>query len=240
MTNEEFSNNFTVLLNTYSVRPPFGSQNSPQEVALDEYEKSVYLTRAQEEIVLGLYKGTLGKSFEASEEIRRYLEALVKTRVYTKDEAVKKENTLTDKSYCFELDNSVAFITLEQVIYEDDKEKPCSKDGVIAKVYPVTQDEYARIRNNPFRGVTDYKVLRLDYGNSVLELISKYDIKEYLIRYISKPEPIILEDLPNGLTINGESEKTECLLHSLLHQAILQKAVELALVGRRITTNVNN
>ena len=36
------------------------------------------------------------------------------------------------------------------------------------------------------------------------------------------------QDLPNGLTIDGETKKTECELSETLHRIILRKAVELA------------
>lgn len=52
-------------------------------------------------------------------------------------------------------------------------------------------------------------------------------ITNYLVRYIRKPRPIILETL-NGLSINGEEEESSCELDSSLHQEILQRAVELA------------
>ena len=73
-----------------------------------------------------------------------------------------------------------------------------------------------------------------------IELISEYTIQEYLIRYLMKPSPIILVDLPDGLSINNISNKTECSLHELLHRPVLQKAVQLALASRSTQTNNNN
>ena len=65
MTNEEFSNEFDNLVNK-NIAKPFGVDSTPLE--FDEYEKSVFLTKAQEEIVEGLYTGKiLGDSFEESE-----------------------------------------------------------------------------------------------------------------------------------------------------------------------------
>ncbi len=59
MTTEEFSNEFDTLINSYSIS---------ELLSFDEYEKSVYLTKAQEEIVEGLYTGkVLGNSFEETE-----------------------------------------------------------------------------------------------------------------------------------------------------------------------------
>ena len=62
MTTSEFSNEFDVLYNNVT---------SNQAPGLDNYEKSVVLTKAQEEVVLGLYSGTSGFSFEETEYLRR-------------------------------------------------------------------------------------------------------------------------------------------------------------------------
>lgn len=65
MTNEEFSNEFDTLINSNSTISLYGME-LPLE--FDEYEKSVFLTKAQEEIVEGLYTGKiLGDSFEDTE-----------------------------------------------------------------------------------------------------------------------------------------------------------------------------
>ena len=83
MTCEEFSNEFDVLINSYSNQLQFGNISSPLE--FDEYEKSVFLTQAQEKIVLGIYNGNLsGYSLEEIEEYRGYLTALY----YEKDNRV--------------------------------------------------------------------------------------------------------------------------------------------------------
>ena len=83
MTTQEFSNEFDNKLNSYSTIEALGK--TPSTVELDEYEKSVFLTNAQEEIVIGMYNGKnpFGDSFERTEEIRRYLSDLIKTYTTT-------------------------------------------------------------------------------------------------------------------------------------------------------------
>lgn len=234
MTIQEFSNTFDTLLNSYNTTAQFGEQASKREIVLDEYEKSLYLTKAQEEVVVNFYNGKnpYGDSFESTEEMRRYLENLVKTKVYSTTEQVSGTG-VSDNSVFYKLPNDVAFITMEQVTYND-KSLGCY-NGSTAAVYPVTQDEYSRIKNNPFRGPTKYKVVRLDSGENAVELVSKYKIEKYLLRYLSKPKPIILETLPNDLTIEGVSEQTECTLHPILHDTILERAVQIALQAKGIS-----
>lgn len=231
MTREEFSNSFDVLLNSYKNNPAFGVNFDTVNISLDEYEKSVFLTRAQEDIIINLYNGKniYGDSFESTEEIRRYLDSLIKTKIYTNEDAISGTK-LSESSILFNLPEDIAFITLEQIKYSD-KLLGCA-DGSIASVYPVTHDEYEVIKNNPFRGPTKYKAIRIDYGNSIVELVSKYHIGEYLIKYLSKPKPIILEDLPDDLSIENYKEARDCELNPILHNTILTRAVQLAVASR--------
>ena len=236
MTIQEFSNTFDTLLNSYSTQSQFGEQASKREIVLDEYEKSLYLTRAQEEIVVNLYNGRnpYGVTFEGTEELRRYLEGLVKTKKYLSEDAIESTG-VNENSVFFRLPEDIAFITLEQVIFDD--ELLGCYDGSVASVYPITQDEYERVKNNPFRGPTKYKVIRLDPGDNLVELVSKYKIGTYLLRYLSRPNPIILEDLPNKLTVNGENTERECELNPILHDTILTRAVQLALQSKGISVD---
>ena len=71
------------------------------------------------------------------------------------------------------------------------------------EVVPTAQDDLYKTSRNPFRGPNKRRVLRLDVEGKVVELISKFDIDKYQIRYLAKPEPIILIDLPEDLSING-------------------------------------
>ena len=228
MTTEEFSNEFDTLLNSYSTTEVFG--NTPSTIELDEYEKSVFLTKAQEEIVIGTYNGKnqFGDSFESTEEIRRYLSSLIKT--YTTTDKKAGYTGLSKSSIFFELPNDLWFITYEAVNLKDDELGCISGENV--SVIPITQDEYHRIKKNPFRGTNERRALRLDLNNKVVEIVSKYNIEKYLVRYLSRPAPIILTNLTDNLSINGIRAKTECELNPVVHRAILERAVKLAIISR--------
>lgn len=231
MTVEEFSFGFDTLVSSYRRFRDFDDKEPQDTIEFDEYEKSLFLTKAQEEIVVSYYNGdnTQGNSFENTEEIRRYLDSLIKTKGYEANDSITGIG-VSDTSIFFELPDDLAFITLEQVTF-DPEDISCYTGGRI-NVRPVTQDEYNKLKDNPFRGPTEYKVLRLDSGNKIVELVSKYNIANYIIRYMAKPTPIILEDLPNGLEIEGISVKTECMLDSILHNTILERAVQLAIQSK--------
>ena len=54
MSTEEFSNEFDVLIQSFTQSINFGNTDS---IAFTEYEKSVFLTKAQEQLVIERYNG---------------------------------------------------------------------------------------------------------------------------------------------------------------------------------------
>lgn len=70
MTLSEFSNEFDILYNNIM---------SNMAAGLDEYDKSVFLTQAQEELIIGFYTGKNadGTTFEETEESKEFLAQLV-------------------------------------------------------------------------------------------------------------------------------------------------------------------
>jgi hypothetical protein len=92
------------------------------------------------------------------------------------------------------------------------------------------------VRNNPFRGPNTRRVLRLDKGNTEVELVSNNTIGKYTIRYVKKPDPIILVDLIDE-TIDGVSTAQTCKLNKSIHRDILDRAVKLALTSKVINNS---
>lgn len=234
MTRDDFSNGFDVLLNSYARSIMFSENSSRLDIRLDEYEKSLHLTNSQNELALNLYAGRVipGQSFETTEEMREYLAPLVKEAELD----IKTENSSENNS---EPEPKKGILGLIQFALPDDtweivyesltvSGKACSSDTSL-DVYPVTLDEYNKIKKNPFRGVNDRRALRLGPSAGVVEIDSKYEVSKYNIKYLRKPNPIILRDLPDGLEIEGKHTASDCELPSSLHKMILELAVQMAL-----------
>ena len=231
MTNLEFSNQFDTMLSSYSNTAKFGEDASKQEITLDEYEKSVFLTKAQKDLVISLYTGknSTGEAFESTEELRRYLSNLVgEVSLQPITNSSGLPLGVSGSSTFFTLPEDLWFITMEQVVASNSS---CGKEGVM-KVYPVKQDEYQSLRDNPFRGANRRRALRLDLAEGNVEIISKYNVTTYYVRYLKKLSPIILVDLPDDLSIEDISKETECKLHEALHYNILERAVALAIQSK--------
>lgn len=219
MTGTEFSRQFDIYANNIS---------SNQAPGWNDAEKSVFLTKSQEQLCLALYSGrnTYGSSFDVTEEMKRALANLIKEaelEPLTGDLPV----AVSSNSKFFQLPEKLWFITYESVYASDGK---C--EGASLEVVPCRQDEYHRLRKNPFRGAGDRRALRLDCQDGKVEIVSTLDITKYFLKYMRKPYPIILEEMED-FSINGEtaplSDTEVCELDSSLHQVILENAVMMAL-----------
>lgn len=232
MTNEELSNEFDVLINSYFTVDNYGKGEGALE--FNEYEKSVFLTKAQEQFIVSLYDGRSQEfgSFEETEEVRRFLSNLVRATTISNKES--GYTGISNNSYFYKLPEDLLFITYEEVTVSSNNNCSNSTKRVVV---PTTQDEYYRVTNNPFRGPNNRRALRLDCTDNIVEIVSKDDIESYTVRYLSKPRPIILVTLPDNLTINHEYKETACELAEIVHRPILELAVKLALMSRSINTN---
>ena len=126
--------------------------------------------------------------------------------------------------------------TLESVALENGK---CESHSSM-EVVPVRQDEYHKIKKNPFRGANDRRALRLDLSEGNVEIVCKYPVSEYYIRYLKQLKPIILTQLDDDTELRGEKTPMTSKLPESLHLRILNRAVEMALQSRGYTRNNNN
>lgn len=235
MTTQEFSIEFDILYNNLA------SNTAPP---LNEYEKSVFLTKAQSDIVLELYSGRndLGLSFESSEEIRRYLHPLIKTEPKTLSPALSSVivgPASTIGAYTSDLPTDLLAILKEVVV-----ETTTSGSNVFSKktpVVPVSNDEYFYIATSPFKGPKSGKrALRLEESDKITILIKGAAANAtltYYVTYLSRPTPIILDVANDAMTIDGvniiQGEEIsnptgnvqECKLDPSLHRMILDRAV---------------
>lgn len=247
MTAEEFSNQFDVLYNNIT---------SNQAPGLTEYEKTVFLTKAQNEIVKNYFtansKGNnIQQGFDDSAKRQADFSCLMVSKVVnsgTLPTGYSKIDPREDTAvYKFPTD---VFIAINETIILS---KP---SGRILQVVPLRYDEYLRLMSKPYKRPLKYQAWRLiNTGTSDGSSSDKYveiitgpgqTIQEYNIRYIRFPKPIIVGPL-DGLTVNGyvftgdsEGTPTEgCELDPIIHEDILQRAIELAKVAWTATGQDN-
>jgi len=256
MTNQEFSNEFSTLLNSYGSIGEFGDQASGQEIVLDEYEKSLLLTQAQNIIVRSSSERTLnpqGQGFDDSATRQTDFSSLIKVATLL-PVSNSTTGTFDSRGIIYQLplrtDNSaeVLFIVNEKL-----QMVRTSGSAVVAEyvIKPISAQEYDRQMSKAFAKPLKKQAWRLFQNkntgfDAMSELIPRDALPTghtwtYKLRYVKRPRPIVLEDMPDGLAIDGVSTATECELNPILHVDILHKAVELAIAtrGRRSVPQQN-
>lgn len=224
MTNQEFSNQFDVLYNNVM---------SNQAPGLDEYEKSVFLTKAQNEIVLSYFNPKGNKyteGFDGNE--RRQIDFSMLTVA-----AEINPTSTTEFDPRTSGTGSVSLPTNVLVIVNESLKVSRNGSNVYLSVIPISYVEYTRQMSKPYKRPTHYQAWRL-IGNDASQTPSAIScdliaapndtLSKYYIRYIKRPSPIVLTAFEDNLSINGVSTETSCALDPILHEDILQRAVELA------------
>lgn len=250
MNSDEFSNEFDILYNNIT---------SNQGAGIDEYEKSVFLTKAQDDIIKAYFDPRLNKPQEGYDSVERRqidFSMITVTKKYsstrTIDDIVKplssddfkpdipEESLASDfitpiydirnETKAIEMESDILMIINEYVIVNRNN----SEERLTVK--PVQYDEYDRLMSKPYKRPVKWQAWRLINTNKSIRtaeiIVGPGDeIKEYHIRYVRKPRPIIIHDL-DGLSIEGHYEIIDadnpCELDPILHPELVQRAVEMA------------
>lgn len=249
MTTQEFSNEFDVLYNNIM---------SNEAGGLDEYEKSVFLTKAQMEVLKNYFnpKGNkYGQGFDENAKRQIDFSALIKiakpekittiggtapdrpitpTPLAVGGDLVKPEyGTFTkfdDRSVTYKMPDDILIVLNETGIN--------TVNGVkrLISIIPMNYEEYARLMSKPYKQPLKnqgWRLFQSEGADFISEVIVKHGstLTDYKVRYVRRPKPIILADLVDDyshVSIDNLTKVTECELDPIIHPEILQRAVELA------------
>lgn len=223
----------------------YNNINSNQMPGLNEYEKSVFLSKAQSQLVNEYFNNRtdgFGGGFDGS-QIRQYdFSNLIKT-VKLSTVADYKGIDKRSLAYCFPSDY---YLAVNEIINDSQYQY---------SVIPITYAEYQRLMLKPYAYPVKKAVWRLITSKTeikseseekgtdgktvivpVVEILGKIqnpESLEYVLRYVKSLTPIILEDLTDyeGLSIDGYTQKQECLLPKECHHEIVERAVVLAKIA---------
>lgn len=218
MNHVEFSNGFDVLYNNIM------SNAAP---GINEYEKSVLLTKAQDEILKNYFNPQGNKyqeGFDGSAKRQIDFSGLISVADCTSQSGAGFD--LRAKIYRMPED---VFLIINETL---------TTNTGVKQVVPISFDEYSRLMSKPYKEPLKYQAWRLvtegsGNENVIVEVIphSGETVSKYTVRYVRRPKPIVLVDLASeygDVSINGVSTISECELNPLIHEEILQRAVELA------------
>lgn len=221
MTTQEFSSEFEVLYNNVM------SNKAP---GLDEYEKSVFLTKAQNEILKNYFNPKGNKyreGFDDNPKRQIDFSSLIKV--------VEPEVIAQDSSYIKMDDRSKLYTLPEDILFIINETAQLSSGSSTRyiSIVPISFEEYNRLMSKPYKCPLKNQGWRLLQfsANSIAEIVAIGTLSKYKVRYVKRPNPIILTTLNetySNISIDGKTEITECELDPILHPEILQRAVELA------------
>ena len=227
MTTQEFSDQFDVLYNNIM---------SNQAPGLDEYEKSVFLTKAQYEIIKNYFNPKSNKNQEGFDDSpKRQIDFSNLMAAKKQTTAVTTPTTYVkfdSRSVLYEMPSDILFALNETAIVTENL-----KTRLIT-IVPISFEEYARILSKPYKQPLKnqgWRLLNTGMNGTTQARISEIVVKagatvsDYIIRYVRRPKPIILTTLTEtNVSLDGLTAVTECELDPILHPEILQRAVELA------------
>ena len=256
MTTKEFSDQFDTLINSYANIPEFGEMASKMDLTVDEYEKSVFLTQAQD-IILKRYfyahENAEGQGFDTSERRQTDFSSLIKSELISMDNT--QTGSFDKRGILYTLpstgsETKVLYILNERLIVET---------GTARKEYvvkPINYREYDRVMSKPYTQPLKKQAWRrfqniatgFDIHTEIIPVegsvppvgqIPEGMTVKYKLRYVRRPNPIVLVNLPDDLEINGVNTAQTCELNPILHVDILQEAVRLALASKGVNIKSN-
>ena len=148
MTTQEFSNTFDTLLNSYRDVKAFGQTSSAYSLELDEYEKSILLTQAQDIIVKSYFDRSLnnqGTGFDDNSKRQIDFSELVNVGLgVDATEDALQFMKFDERSKLYVIPSNILFILNEKVTV--------NKGGLSQTnmVIPINYQEYDRLTSKPY------------------------------------------------------------------------------------------
>lgn len=201
-------------------------------------EKSTFLTKAQEELVLDLLK-----------KPDHYTEAFKKSVSKLKASSEITGASITAGSGVYASGKVVTVPTASLLVNNEAVNLKGTAqhfypntDFLNVRVKPVDDDYYHANIRNPFKKPTEYLVWRIDVGSSTLKqhvyiIPALCTLEKVILHYYRKPEPIIIMDstyVVGDGSIDGKTwssytaTELACELDPILHREIVDRAVKLA------------
>lgn len=232
----------------------YNNITSNQAPGISEYEKSVFLTKAEKEIVKNYFspnsKGnSLQQGFDDSAKRQADFSTLLITKTCAPQASFPDSNRLDSRSKLYQYPDDV-FIVINETISLSNSDSRTK----MLQVIPLRYDEYTRLMSKPYKRPLKNQAWRLMNSGSVSNsgqstkyveiIVNSWDednLGDYSVRFIKTPPPILLADFTaDGLSIDGVSTRSDnCAIDPILHEDILQRAVELAKIAWTATGQDN-
>jgi hypothetical protein len=209
----EISDRIDTKLNTFEI---------PIEV--DEYEKSIYLTMAQK-----MFYKELCDNFEIDGKISTYLQPFIVEFITASTIVQVIKPIILDSVINIVVPSDIYIVVFEKAVLSSANPKYNLKEVKVIKT-PIATIPYKL--DNPFRMPNDKEIFRIITANDVdtlFELLLPVNttLLQYSCKYLKNIKPIILETLPDNLSIENETGP----MNTEFTDEVLDKIIEIAVLS---------
>lgn len=179
----------------------YNNVTSNQAPGLNQTEMSFFLNKSQEEVLknhLNAKGNKYGEGYDGSSKRQIEFATITRSTSFTED-------------FFIDFDDIFTILNEAVTVTRNDKD-------LLLTVIPISFSEWDKIKSSPYPYPLKKQAWRLINNSGINLVVGPHDvIKDYTIRYIARPSKINLSD-----------SNATCNLPEVLHQEILQRAVELA------------
>jgi len=193
-----------MIVQEISDRFDYALKKSVSGLALDEYNKSLYLTKAQLEFVRNIVK-----VYEYTDEMRHILAPLVQTTTLNSGNFTQTADYYTTSDV---LNNTVLEVVFERL------------NGSIPLI-PLDHNDIHYTINNPFRSPNNKIAYRVTVDDE-WRIYTDQTLTAYLYTWVKYPDPIVLEDFTgtdleiSGVVVPTTSELTDDVVIQIISRAV--------------------
>jgi hypothetical protein len=236
------------MSNEFDVR--YDNVSSKSAPALDDYEKSVFLTRGMYSLLDLALSDNIPEGHSKSTEIYKKLIESYYTLAQLGESTTRQK--IVSNAVFYARNPETYKVLMEQAKLSSDEPL---LNGHTSQVVPIPYDRVLNVIRNPFLGAQKDRVIKVDSGlegvSDTIQLIppTNATIERYISQIIRKPYPIIVSDLATtfpteSLSIYGKTTPYSAIeatdVSEIVHKEIVEEAVKFAILHYKENSLSNN
>ena len=224
MTNLEFSNEFDVLYNNIT---------SNQAPGLDEYEKSVFLTNAQDDIIKAYFnpkQNRVQQGFDESQKRQIDFSSLMKTKtLYESLVASKFDN----RSVTYRMPSDLLLFVNEA----------CQDKNYRYVVIPISYQEYDRLMLKPYQYPIKRGVWRLIVNSATPDMTSKVQVGSGVLaieNFSTKRVTFTLKVVSTSIPTEEGSDGAMLSIENVGYRPSIQETADSVYIECKLSSSLSN
>lgn len=224
MTNLEFSNEFDVLYNNIT---------SNQAPGLDEYEKSVFLTNAQDDIIKAYFnprQNRVQQGFDESQKRQIDFSSLMKTKTLDKSLVNSKFDS---RSITYRMPSDLLLFVNEA----------CQDKNYRYVVIPISYQEYDRLMLKPYQYPIKRGVWRLIVNSATPDMTSKVQVGSGVLaieNFSTKRVTFTIKVVSTSIPTEKDPNGTIISIENIGYCPSIQETADSVYIECRLSSSLSN